>query len=73
MAALTIVIPALNEEGAIGGTIERCLAAREQIKATAGLTEVEIIVVSDGSTDRTAEIARGFAGVKVIEFVTNRG
>ena len=73
VASLTIVIPALNEEEAIAGTIERCLAAREQIKAAAGLAEVEIIVVSDGSTDRTAEIARGFAAVKVIEFVTNRG
>ena len=55
---LTIVIPALNEEEAIGGTISRCLDAREIIKRTGGVDDVEIIVVSDGSTDRTAEIAR---------------
>jgi glycosyltransferase involved in cell wall biosynthesis len=71
--SLTIVIPALNEEEAIGGTIERCLAARAHIKEVAGLTDVEIIVVSDGSTDRTVEIARSFREVKVIEFVQNRG
>jgi glycosyltransferase involved in cell wall biosynthesis len=71
--SLTIVIPALNEEEAIGGTIARCLAARERIKAAAGLTDVEVVVVSDGSTDRTAEIARGFEDVHLIVFEQNRG
>jgi glycosyltransferase involved in cell wall biosynthesis len=70
---LTIVIPALNEEEAIGGTITRCLEAREIIKRTASLDDVEIIVVSDGSTDRTAEIARTFPDIGLIEFDTNRG
>jgi glycosyltransferase involved in cell wall biosynthesis len=70
---LTIVIPALNEEDAIGATIARCLDARESIKREAGLDDVEIIVVSDGSTDRTVEIARGFPPVKVIVFEKNRG
>jgi glycosyltransferase involved in cell wall biosynthesis len=71
--SLSIVIPALNEEQAVGATISRCLVAREDIKSTAGLDDVEIIVVSDGSTDRTAEIARGFDEIKVIEFEQNRG
>ena len=70
---LTIVIPALNEEGAIGGTITRCLDARAEIERTAHLDGVEIIVVSDGSTDRTVEIARGFDQVRVIVFEKNRG
>ena len=73
MSSLTIVIPALNEEKAIGGTITRCLAARETIKRVAGLSSVEIIVVSDGSTDRTVEIAQGFGEAKLITFDKNRG
>ncbi len=70
---LTIVIPALNEEQAIGGTIERCLAARERIIAGSGVTGVDVVVVSDGSTDRTAEIARSYPQVQLIEFPRNRG
>jgi glycosyltransferase involved in cell wall biosynthesis len=70
---LTIVVPAYNEEEAIGATIKQCLAARPLIQREADLDEVEVIVVSDGSTDRTVEIARGFADVKVIVFPENRG
>jgi glycosyltransferase involved in cell wall biosynthesis len=71
--SLTIVIPALNEENAIGQTLSRCLEAREEIAQVAGLEQIELIVVSDGSTDHTAEIARSFADVRVIEFPQNRG
>ena len=70
---LTVVLPALNEEHAIGGTVRRCLDAREEIKRTARLDDIEIIVVSDGSTDRTVEIARSFDEVEVIVFEKNRG
>ena len=70
---LTIVIPALDEEEAIGSTVQRCLDARDHIVKSGGVDDVEIIVVSDGSTDGTAKIARGFEGVEVLEFAKNRG
>lgn len=70
---LSIVIPALDEEAAIGETVSRCLAAREHLRRVAGLDAVELIVVSDGSTDRTEEIARGFSDVTVLAFDRNRG
>lgn len=70
---LSVVIPALNEEEAIGDTISRCLAAKEAIRREGGVSDVEILVVSDGSTDRTAAIARSFAGVGVLEFARNQG
>jgi glycosyltransferase involved in cell wall biosynthesis len=64
-ASVTIVIPAHNEEGAIGDVI-----ARLRAQDLPGV--VEIIVVDDGSTDRTAEIAEA-AGVRVMRHSGNRG
>jgi glycosyltransferase involved in cell wall biosynthesis len=76
-SSLTIVIPALNEEESIGSTIQRCLDARDRICRVGGVADIEIIVVSDGSTDRTAAIAQEFADrdprVNVIVFEQNRG
>lgn len=71
-ASLTIVIPALDEEEAIGATIERCLAARPRIQA-AGVERITVVVVSDGSTDRTPEIAAGYDEIELIIFPQNRG
>src|SRR5271157_257996 len=71
---LGIVIPALNEEDAIQSIIERTLAAREHICANSPITEVEVIVISDGSTDRTVERAQAYADrVRLIVFPSNRG
>lgn len=72
-ATLSIVIPAWNEEAGIGAIVTRTLAARSQIMAQSGVAGVEVIVVDDGSRDRTAEIARGFAEVRVISHPANRG
>lgn len=71
---LLIAIPALDEEAAIQGVIERALEQAPVIVASSPVTEVEVTVVSDGSSDRTVEIARGYAGrVQLIVFDENRG
>jgi glycosyltransferase involved in cell wall biosynthesis len=70
---LTIVIPAYNEEDAIASIIERCLAARETIIEASPVDDVEVIVVSDGSTDRTVELASRYDEARLIVFERNRG
>ena len=55
---VSIIIPARNEEA----NLSACL---ESLTAQCGVT-FEIIVVDDGSTDRTREIAQKFSGVRVI-------
>lgn len=70
---LTIVIPAYNEERAIASIIERTLEARAHIMADSPVSAVEIVVVSDGSTDQTVAIARTYDDIKLIVFEKNRG
>jgi len=71
---LLIAIPALNEEQSIRGTIERCLKARDTIVHGSPVTDVEITVVSDGSTDHTVERAGEFSSlINLIEFTQNQG
>ena len=71
---LLIAIPALDEEESIQRTIERCLHARQGIIDGSPVTQVEITVVSDGSTDRTVELAQGFGDrINLIVFPRNRG
>ncbi len=72
-STLTVVIPALNEEEAIAATLARCLAVSESIRLKVGLQKIEWIVVSDGSTDKTVEIAHSFKDVTVVELPTNQG
>lgn len=59
---LSILIPAYDEERFIGGLLERIAAVDLE---GLGLAR-EVVVVDDGSRDRTAEIAAGFAGVRVV-------
>lgn len=62
---LSVIIPAYNEEERIERTLE------DYSKALASRGDYEIIVVCDGSTDRTAEIAKKYA--KVLSFPQRLG
>ena len=71
----TLVIPALNEEEAIAATLRRALAAREKVCTLTGVSEMTIVFVNDGSTDRTQQIVEQpeFDEVIKIRFERNRG
>lgn len=58
---ISIIVPAFNEAAGVEATLLSLVEARY-------LSEVEILVIDDGSTDRTAEIAfrLGVPGVRVI-------
>jgi poly-beta-1,6-N-acetyl-D-glucosamine synthase len=68
--SVSIVLAAYNEEGRIAGRLDELTRLLEK-HGGAG----EIIVVSDGSTDETAELARAFEfrGVRVVELAENVG
>ena len=71
---LGIAIPALNEEDNIESIIERSLAAERYIKEHSSVTQVEVTVVSDGSTDRTVERAAKYGDlIRLIVFTQNQG
>src|ERR1043166_9824904 len=64
MLGISAIIAAYNEEKTIA----------EVLGVLTGCKLIdEIIVVSDGSTDRTVEIARAFDGVTTIALRENRG
>jgi len=56
MTGVSVIIPALNEEEPIAGVVHECFETN---------IPSEIVVVDNGSTDRTAERARG-ARAKVV-------
>jgi glycosyltransferase involved in cell wall biosynthesis len=62
---LTVIVPARNEEDCLGACLQSLISQSEELFKLG--RDWELIVVDDHSTDRTAEIARGFAGVTVME------
>jgi hyaluronan synthase len=67
----TFVIPCMNEQDAIAHTVRQCLAAEYPAE------KLEVIVVNDGSTDRTpeilAELQEEFPQLTVVNWTLNRG
>jgi len=64
MPSLSVIIPAFNEAGYILETLDRLGAAEQHFKAVAPAA-VQILVVDNASTDRTAELAQS-AGATVV-------
>ncbi|NLX42035.1 MAG: glycosyltransferase family 2 protein [Chloroflexi bacterium] len=70
--SLTVSLPAYNEEGNIGQMVDR---VRNEVGPL--VDDLEIIVVDDGSRDRTAEVVEGIARqdprVRLIRHSVNQG
>jgi biofilm PGA synthesis N-glycosyltransferase PgaC len=64
---VSLLVPAYNEARTIARKIENSLALDYPAD------RIEIVVVSDGSSDQTVEIARSTGGVRVLALPRNRG
>lgn len=72
MTTLSIVIPAYNEEQGIAEIAGRVLAVAGDLQKV-GVDRLELLVVDDGSKDKTAEIAEAIPGVRLIRHPQNKG
>jgi glycosyltransferase involved in cell wall biosynthesis len=64
---LVIQIPCLNEEVTLPATLA------DLPRALPGIATIEILVVDDGSRDRTGEVARAHGVHRVVRFAARRG
>ncbi|MDA0708642.1 MAG: glycosyltransferase family 2 protein, partial [bacterium] len=64
---LIVQIPCLNEEDTLPATVN------EIPRSVPGIDRVEILIIDDGSTDRTAEVARELGVDHIVRFPKNRG
>ncbi|PIN80794.1 glycosyl transferase [Candidatus Woesearchaeota archaeon CG10_big_fil_rev_8_21_14_0_10_34_8] len=65
---LSIVIPAYNEEKRIKASLEKIIAYMKKERY-----DYEIIVINDGSTDKTKEVVLEFNNVTVLDNPNNKG
>nr|WP_196246241.1 glycosyltransferase family 2 protein [Lacticaseibacillus zhaodongensis] len=77
MQKLTIVIPAYNEEEILASSVAKLLAIENQIAEQGNVTQSDILIVDDGSADRTWEIVEklnhGNSRVRGLRFSRNFG
>ncbi len=64
---LIIQIPCLNEEETLP------IALADLPKEIPGIDEIEILIINDGSTDRTVEVAQEHGVHHIVGFSTNKG
>jgi glycosyltransferase involved in cell wall biosynthesis len=64
---LVIQIPCLNEEATLPVTLA------DLPKRLPGIDVIEVLVIDDGSTDRTSEVARALGVQRVLRFPSRRG
>ena len=62
---LTVIVPARNEEASLGACLKSLVLQSEDVFKLG--RDWELIVVDDQSSDRTAEIARSFEGVSLMQ------
>lgn len=72
MTTLSIIIPAYNEEDGIQAIMERVLSIRPELREV-GIHHLELIVVDDGSKDRTPELVMAQKDACLIRHVKNGG
>jgi len=70
--SLSVVIPALNEEDGIADIVQRVLSTRAAL-GEAGISDLEVIVVDDGSVDGTARIVEQMEDVQLVRHPVNIG
>jgi glycosyltransferase involved in cell wall biosynthesis len=70
-SVLSVVIPAYNEEDGITAIVERVLAVRPELAGVG--VDLDLVVVDDGSVDRTAEMVMACPGARLVRHPTNRG
>lgn len=64
---LVIQIPCYNEESTLPDTL------RDLPRAIDGIDEIEVLIVDDGSTDKTADVAQAHGVAHVVRLGRNRG
>lgn len=64
---LFVQIPCLNEETTLPAVLESISTS------VLGVDEIEVLVIDDGSTDRTVEVARAHGVTHFVRHTTNMG